>query len=396
MLRASKGKGNIRILSATSFLEGLYSSMVRAIWQPFVLSLGTPMSTLGLLESLGGRGGLATALIQPIGGWFSDRLGRKPLMALPNLIDISALSLYIAAAIVGDWRLLLPGVILIGLAMIRHPAMESLTAESAEEGARGRAYSVLMFSWIVPGVFAPTLGGFIAERWGFSPVFLIRMVLEGLCLFLVVRFLRETLHQRPGPLRLGELRGALGKIPIPPRRLRGFYVAMAADAFVWGLGAHILFGLLSKTYGFTPSQLGIMSSIASLSWAISQLSIGRLIDRYGCKPFLALSELIGFFVAAGWLVSSSFAAFAFLHAFWGLVAATWVPAQLAYLASRVSERERAEAMGRLAAFKGLLCFPAPYIGGLLYDRVGFRGPILANLIGVVIALALILLFVREG
>ncbi|MEA3459996.1 MAG: hypothetical protein U9R11_04930, partial [Chloroflexota bacterium] len=76
---------NLRAITATAFLAGLFSTMTRAVWQPFVLSLGAPMSTLGFLESLGGRRGIVTALIQLISGWLSDRLGRKPLMALGSL-----------------------------------------------------------------------------------------------------------------------------------------------------------------------------------------------------------------------------------------------------------------------------------------------------------------------
>jgi len=43
----------------------------------------------------------------------------------------------------------------------------------------------------------------------------------------------------------------------------------------------------------------------------------------------------------------------------------------------------------------LIAFPAPYLGGLLYDRFGFQAPILANLVGVVIALAVIIVVVKE-
>ncbi len=52
-------------------------------------------------------------------------------------------------------------------------------------------------------------------------------------------------------------------------------------------------------------------------------------------------------------------------------------------------------MGRLSAFRGLIGFPAPYIGGLLYDRFGFQAPILANLVGVVIALVAVVVAVKE-
>lgn len=386
---------NLRVIASTSFLAGLSYSMMQAVWQPFVLSLGTPMSTLGLLESLGGLRGVATALIQPIGGWLSDRQGRKPLIALGNLASLLAASFYALAAITGDWRLLLPGIISLGAGLASRPAESSLVAESVHARRRGMAYSILRAAWIAPGVFAPALGGFIADRWSFPPVFLMSAGLEGLRLLLILWLLIETLGGWSGTVSLSELKEALVRMIVPPRGLSGFYWAMAADIFVWGLGNALLFGMLSKTYGFTTFQLGIMSGLLSFVWALSQLPIGRLVDRYGCKPFLLLSEVLGIFVVGGWLFSTSFLAFAVLHACFGLIGATWVPAQQALLANSVPTKQLGEAMGRLSAFRGLIGFPAPYIGGLLYDRFGFQAPILANLVGVVVALVIILLTVKE-
>lgn len=386
---------NLRVIAITSFLTGLFSTMTQAVWQPFVLSLGAPMSTLGLLESLGGRRGLATALIQPIGGWLSDRLGRKPFLALGSFLGLLVMVFYLLAAVLGDWRWLLAGVILLGATLASSPAEISLVAESVQAGQRGLAYSLQLTSWIVPGVFAPALGGFIADQWGFTPVFLTRFGLEALRLLLILWLLQETLSRVSGGLSLGELRGVLTRMVVPPRELRGFYWAMAVDIFVWGLGGALLFGMLSETYGFTTFQLGMMSGVLSLAWALSQLPIGRLIDRCGCKPFLALSEAIGIIVVVGWLFSTSFVAFAALHALFGLVAATWAPALRALLANSVPAKQLGEEMGRLSAFRGLIGFPAPYLGGLLYDRFGFQAPILANLVGVVIALVAIIVAVKE-
>ncbi|MBC8447642.1 MAG: MFS transporter [Chloroflexi bacterium] len=247
-IEKDKTSDNLRVIAITSFLTGLFSTMTRAVWQPFVLSLGAPMSTLGFLESLGGRRGITTALIQPIGGWVSDRLGRKPLVALGSLLGLLVMVFYVLAAITGDWRWLLPGVILLGMTLASSPAEISLVAESARAGQRGMAYSLQMASWIVPGVFAPALGGFIADRWGFTPVFLTRFGLEALRLALILWLLQETLSRINAGISLGELKGVLVRMVVPPTELRGFYWAMAVDIFVWGLGGSLLFGMLSETF----------------------------------------------------------------------------------------------------------------------------------------------------
>ncbi len=386
---------NLRVIAIISSLTGLFSTMTRAVWQPFVLSLGAPMSTLGFLESLGGRRGLVTAVLQHIGGWLSDRLGRKPLVALGSLLGLLVMVFYLLAATVGDWRWLLPGVILLGGTQVFIPARNALVAESVQASQRGAAYSLQTASWIVPGVFAAALGGFIADRWGFTPVFVTRFGLEALRLLLILWLLQETLSRVNGGISLGELKGVLTRIVVPPRELRSLYWALSVDIFVWGLGSSLLFGMLSETYGFTTFQLGVMSGLLSLVWATSQLPIGRLVDRYGCKPFLVLSEALGLIVVGGWLFSTNFVAFAALHGLFGLMAAAWVPALRTLLANSVPTKQLGEEMGRLAAFRGLIGFPAPYIGGLLYDRFGFQAPILANLVGVAIALMAIVVAVKE-
>jgi len=393
--QSNSQKGNIQVLAAITFLGGIRLSMVLAVWQPFALSLGASMPVLGLLESLGGRMGLATGLIQPLGGRLSDHVGRKPLLALASLMAVLGLSFYVLAAMFGDWRLLIPGTILIGLAAISIPAKDAMTAESVKSDERGMAYSAIMFFVAVSGIFAATLGGFIADRCGYPAVFLLCIAGEVLALLLVISFLRETFSRGRSSLRPGRFRRGWARLVVPPRGLWGFYAAMVADAFVGGLGSAILFGLLSKTYHFTTSQLGIMSSAFFTSWALSQLPIGKLVDRYGCKRFIIISKLIDIVVIAGWLTFTSFKAFILLYLLYGLIPPIWTPATLTLLMGSISEEERAEARGRLSALTMLVRFPAPFIGGLLYERVGFRGPIVANLVGATAALMLIFLLVRE-
>jgi len=385
---------NLHVLAVSAFLAGLCTSTIQAVWQPFALSLGAPMSTLGLLESLGGRLGLMASLVQPVGGWFSDRVGRKPVIALGSVMGFFAIALYILAAVTGDWRILVPGIIILGGSLITWAPENSMIAESVPISQRGAAYSLVTFSWVVPGILAPTLGGFIADHWGFTAVFGIRMGLEIVRLVCIVGFLKETLGQVTQAQWI-ELKQVLGRILTPPRGLRGLYGALTVDLFAWGLGSTILPGLLSKTYGFTPFQLGVMASLSSLGWALAQLPMGRLIARFGCKVFLLISEIGGLFVVGSWLLVRSFEAYAFIHVLYGVIAAIWVPAQLTLLVNSVSPGERGEAMGRLSAFRGLLGFPASYLGGLLYDLFGFQAPILANVVGIICATTAIFVFVQE-
>ena len=92
--------------------------------------------------------GVVITLIQAVSGWLSDRLGRKPLIALSSLACLLAVSFYVLAAIIGYWWLLLPGGILLGAGLASRPAESSLIAESVRVSRRGIAFSILMASWI--------------------------------------------------------------------------------------------------------------------------------------------------------------------------------------------------------------------------------------------------------
>jgi MFS family permease len=117
-------------------------------------------------------------------------------------------------------------------------------------------------------------------------------------------------------------------------------------------------------------------------------------ERYGCVKSMILSEAGGVILTIGWLHASTFQTFALLQILFGFTVATWLPATMTWMANSVPKEKMAEEIGRLNAFRGLASFPAPYIGGLLYEAFGFRGPITVNLIGAITVLVLMTLLVR--
>jgi MFS family permease len=387
---------NLRALALRNFLYGLQINMVRAVWQPFVLHLGASMPLLGLMESIGGFSGIVSTAMLPLGGWLSDRRGRKPFVVLASTFGLAALATYALAGWVKEWRLLLPGVVLLGLTAIARPAVDSITAESAPRGASGRAFGLTGTAFAASGIFAPALGGFLADRYGFLAALVTGAAIELITLCVIAVALKETLpSEHRVSLKASDLLALLRTLVTPPARLRSFYVTVSIDLFAFGMGAALLFGLLSETYGFTPLQLGVMSSVQSSTWAVLQLYVGRQVDKRGCVPFLILSEAIASVVIVGWLLCKSYTAFLVLHGLLGFAVATWVPAFMTWIANSVPENQRAQEIGRLGAFRGLISFPAPYLGGLLYDLAGFRAPMLANLIGAVTVILLFWRFVPE-
>jgi len=388
-------KGNIRVMTVEATVTAMFYGMLLVIWQPFVLNLSESMTVLGGLSA---ALALLGSLSSPIWGRLSDRVGRKPLLILSNVLKACAL---VFCVIANTWFLLIPYVILMGLSASYqqyNPAYASVVAESVKREERGVAYSVLMFSsQAMTAVVAP-LGGFLAMVWGFVPIFYACMIADIACAILTIFFIQETLGKKP-QVRLrpgnGSWRKAFQEMFLPDPLLRGFYVAMTVDTFAWGLGYRILYGMLDRSFEFTTYELGLLSATVSVAWCVTQIPFGKLIDRYGRKLFLLVSEGFGIATVFGWLLSSELVHFVVCQVPFGISIAAWVPTVTAFLADNVSKERRAEAMGKLHAFTGIVAFPASYIGGLVYDAWGFRAPLFLNFLGVLVAFILFLVLVRE-
>jgi MFS family permease len=357
----------MRVLSVQAVITSMFYGMLFVIWQPFVLELGASMAILGGLSA---ALGLLESFSAPIWGRLSDKVGRKPLLILSNVLKAGALVFCILA---NTWFLLIPYVILMGLSAsyypMHNPARVSIVADS------------------VTAVVAP-LGGFLAMVYGFVPIFYACIAVDIICALLTVVFVRETLEERPQAGARSEKKGwwkVLREMFWPELHLRGFYVAIVVDAFAWGLGFFILYGMLVTSFKVSIYELGLLSAALSIALGVAEIPFGKLTDRYGRKMFLLVSEALAITTAFGLLFSSNFIHFVILQIPLGVSIASWVPAERAFLAENVSKERRAEAMGRLQAFRGILGFPAPYIGGLLYDALGFQIPLLLNFLGCCVA-----------
>ena len=376
--------GNIRILALESFLSQISAKMLGVVWQPFVLSLGASMAVLGGLESIRS---LTSALIQPILGWAADKVGRKPFIVLGSFLTVIAFSLCVIAS---TWHFLIPAILLLGASALSGPARQSLLAESVAPGERATAYSVVSFPAALTGFFAPLAGGFLATHYGFKSVFYVSIVTVAVSSVLIVLFLRETFDKGNFGIAGEDVKGALKGVLKPESGLERFYAAMALNAFSVGMLVSILYGMLTKTFGFTPYQLGVMGTLFWMAIAVSQIPAGKLADRYGRKTILVVSGVLFIVLCFGWLLSRSFEAFALLHILAGVSVAPWGPAASALLADSVPLENRAEAMGKFACFTGLIASPAPYVGGILYELFGFYGPVVATLLLKVLTLLIII------
>ncbi|MDG6990034.1 MAG: MFS transporter, partial [Nitrososphaerota archaeon] len=232
----------------------------------------------------------------------------------------------------------------------------------------------------------------IADSYGYLVVFAAAAALESVDLYLYWRGLSETTHAAS---RDQVTKVSLREAFTFPRSAWGFYGSLAADAFAFGITTNIIYAMAQSQFRFSDAEIGLLVSVFYLAMLASQFPATRLLIALGPKKTLILSEAIGTVLMAGWAISSTLPEFLLLSALFGTSVTTWVPGVSSLLMTHAPPKTRGGVGGRVAAFRGLVAAPAPIIGGYLYQYFGYEVPILASLLGTVVAVALMLRYLPE-
>ena len=377
--------GNIRILALTSMMTGIYVSMLNTILQPFVVNnLGFSVAILGTLVAVGSRPtGLASSIVQPFAGQLADLLGRRLLIVAGSAVGICSMVSFLVAAATHSLAPLAVGYFLFGLSLLGNPATQATIAETVamDPGKVNVAFSVVFFFTALPGAFIPFAAGYLASALGFGILFGAAALLESANLVVLIAQLGET---RPSRRRdEAKPRNSFSfrqSVRVPPGFLR-IFTPFAMDAFSFGLGGAIIYGMWTKQFGLTTDDIGLIFGTLSVSIVVSHYLATKLLLRAGTRRTLAFSEFLTVVVMLGWFLSPTVPALIFLSVIFGFSVATWVPAQSSLMMTAAPVEERGSIWGKLAAFRGLIAFPAPIIGGFLFESFGYYVPVSLGLIG---------------
>jgi len=384
----------IKLIYSIAFIQGIYSNFLKVILQPFVLSISNSMTFVGFIDGL--TNNIVPSLVQLPGGWISDRIGRKKPMIFGSILIMLGFNMYSLAVLTKSTFFIISGAVFIGLGTIGLPSRDAFVAESVNKTKRVMAFNLLLFFMVIPGVFSSIFGGEIADKFGYGAIFMINIFLEAVCLLLLIFYVKESLVKPEKRIMLIENMGTvLRNIFNIPRHLAIFYLIVAIDSFFWGVGYRIIFGLLRDKYNLSLTQIGILGSAFTVSWAVFQIPIGKYMMKRGCKTALILSEIFGCVGLLGTILFKDFYLLLLSQVFLGLIPAFWVPATRTLISNSVVQNQRAEALGRFVFFNGVTGFLGPIVGGFLYQSYGLSLPLMINIIGGLLVTFAIIFFIRE-
>ena len=387
---------NIRIIAVTGLVSGVYIGMFSFVLQLFPLTLGFSVASIGILQSLGNRfSGVAAAIVQPLAGHYSDLHSRKRVILLGSATTVSSMVCFVGGALLANGYLVVLAFALYGVSVLGSPASQALVAESVDMNPRQMdiAYSLVFFLSTLPGVISPYLAGTIADMYGYLYIFAAATVLESVDLFLYWRELSETKHTMMTATEKNSFsfRQALGL----PRASWGYYGALATDAIAFGITSSIIYAMAETQFGFSAADVGFLVVVWNLAMLASQYHATRMLLWLGPKKTIVISEALGTLLMAGWALSTNLAEFALCAAVLGVSVTTWVPGVQSLLMTHSPPRMRGSVGGKVAAFRGLVAFPAPMVGGFLYQYLGYEAPIMASFAGTIVCIALMLRYIPD-
>ncbi|MCW4048427.1 MAG: MFS transporter [Candidatus Bathyarchaeota archaeon] len=358
---------------ATAF-RGIRDNIRWVIWQPFALSLGLPMTSIGALSSLTE---FSRIVIQPIIGAASDRYGRKRFLVLRDGLVVAACFCFLFAQ---SWVLLSVGMVLVGLNAAFMPVWQSTIAESTDSDNIGYLYSVIGSAYMITGMIGTISSGYITDLYGYRAAYGISTFFATLTLIVTTWKIGETKVSSGKGYSVRQAFGTLIETFKPPRYMWGYYIAMSVDLFAFSLGWGLINGMLTESYGFTPSMLGVLLTVNNLCMAVFQISLGKYVDKIGYVKCLIISQGISTILLGLLLINQSFIVVLIANMLMGVGAAFWGPAEQAWIANNVNPEERAQSIGGYSTFRGLVALPAPLIGGMLYDNFGYHVPVGVNMV----------------
>lgn len=323
------------------------------------------------------------APLTPLVGKFSDRFGRKKLIALGLLLNAFASSALIST---GDIGVILVIAVAQGVgAACYWPIIESLIADSSPVGSLGESMGLYSVSFGVGLVVGPVLAGFLKDV-SIILVFVIAAVFSLIPIVVLIR-LKEKVKKKSETSTRSES-GVLRLTGIERSSLIFSSIAVVAYGLIVGALSQI-FPVYGAILGFTGTQIGLLLTFLNFSRIIGNFVTGPLSNRFSKRMVttagVALSSLVLLLS-----VFNSYASLLISLVIVGLGIGIVYPSSLAFI-SESSSIKRGMLIGFFDAFLTVGIALGAQLGGLIAD-IWLTGPyIFLTITSITVTLILLVL-----
>ena len=340
----------------------------------YVQQLGVPdaANAAAWAGFINGASGASMALVAPLWGRLSDRLGRKLMLLRATLA---------AAVVVGSMAFVSTPWQLLGLRLLQGtltgtvPAATALVASTAPPERAGWRLGALQTAIFVAAGVGPALGGVSADLAGLRTSFFVTSALLAVSGSLVLLGVTEARHRgdEVGDEKLEEST-ASHRTPLPYRLLLPGLLALFAVHVAITSASVALPGfvhILASDADRIASQAGWIIGSGALVASLGSLLGGRLANRFGSKWMIAMSLALAGLAAMPQALAASVTELWVLRLAASLFLGCTIPvANLAIKEGAPLERQGA-AFGVASSATSTGFALGPIGGGLLVSALGF-------------------------
>ncbi|MBX9745826.1 MAG: MFS transporter [Hyphomonadaceae bacterium] len=398
--RQRQPRGRFLLLLSCILIIGAGNSMLLAVAPPLVRELNLPDSSVGWIFSLSA---LIWVFASPYWGRLSDRVGRKPVVALglgAYAVSMGAFGLVVLlglyGVLAGAWLfvlLMLARAIFGAFGSASSPAAQAYIADRTTRFERTEQLAGLSAAFALGQAFGPAVCAALAAKLGLVFPILLIAALAAAASFAILRLLPENTPPKQSERAQGDWRqsAALAR----DRRLSGF--------LIYGFGLSIISGITVQVFGlFTMDRLHVSGEqgaefaaagfmVNALAFLATQMAIlPRL--KMGPRALMAWGAGLLAFGVAIQIVSPTLTALMVALAVQGLGAGLARAGFAGGSSIAVRPEEQGTAAGLVVAVNGAGFVFSPLLGGVVYEQLGMNAPLIVT---VAILLAMLAFTLRS-
>lgn len=350
--------------SAAAALAYLSYAMCRAPVLPlYARELGATPQTIGLVV---GASALAGILLKLPAGAISDAVGRRAVLLgagavfalLPFTYPlVSSIALLMAVRFVHG-----SGTALFG------PTASATLSDLAPAHERGRwigTYSAIQGTGQAAG---PVLAGWLLGSFGFVVPFVTAGIL-GCCAWLLVAMVSPG-ARKTEPMKLSTLRHAIGDVA-GDRRIIWTSIAQSSQFLLHGLIAAFLPLYAVEHVGLKAPEAGLIFGVQMVTTILSRPVFGRLSDRIGRRPMIAVGLTGSALAVASLSIADSFPELLAVSALYGAGLAITTSSTAALITDLTHRSRYGAAHGLFGTIFDVGDAIGPIAGGIMVASIGY-------------------------
>lgn len=394
---------NVLVITLTQTL----SMFMGSLWWPFqalyILELGASKESLGMILTLQS---VTELVIQIPGGILTDKWGRRKVIVLGTVLRLGSTIVFLSAS---HWTHIAPALVLASAAIVSSPASSALLAESISKENVSTGFNAIRTVTEFPMIVTSLLGGILIDSLGIitgvKAILLAYSTVALVSILLQWKYVTETMRPSPGDRGeggQGDDRATLDSLRRIPRDVLVLSVILGISALSMRLFSSFTVIYAVEVVGLSTTQWGLLGAMANITAIAFSIPGGRIADRLGKRVGILLSRVPMAFATLGYTLSSSFLHLGIVRTVSGmgsgfgadLYGAQGGPLWQALIIDYTPQQERGRFMGVIGTIKSVLCIPATWIGGYLYDNMSPSTPFRVSFAMDIAAIAVFIFILR--